>query len=864
MNGKAAVAFAVIFVLLPSAGTYRAAGINPQLSPSSSARPFVRKPSESPNGKAVELFRSGRYMEAAQLLRARHQEALARKDYAKAVSSLNDLANCYFATFQHRQAMRYYLQSKQLAESTGRREHLPALLTNISSLYLQLGDVRAAQHAVEEGLENLPEETAPHYRALLFFQLGQVYFRLGETARGAKMYRAGIEDAAQRGDVETLARGWDRFGWELLFAKDLDAADRALVEAFRLRRLRHDPGVALSYPKLGLLKLAQGDLASSEVFLEQAVEASRLSASTIPPWSVYHARGELRMAQGRTREALEDFRTALVLARRWKLEVLPADAVRTAAGVGLEQICASFIRAGNQLYAKRPNRALVEETLTAAEENRAWALRSRLAASPRPETALPPEYWEALIRLQRAEVASLGTGNPAARREADHLRAMLTEMETRTGLAVATLQPARTTGQPALLARIQRTLGSNDALFVFHAGESDSWVWAVTGSDFELYRIPGLADLTPLVLKFRQAVLSGTPEAAKLGDQLYRTLFGKAPRTALSKRDWIMVVDDVLHHAPLAALVVGRSESGPAYLIEKHSLRFAPATGLFQPGAAGLPEAGFVGVGDAVFNMADSRWRGTPRTTEPGWRALLSRLPHFRAEARATPGSATPTLELARLAGSLTEIRACAQAWQSSPASTVLLTGTEASKAHLEQALARRPAIVHLATHVLRSRESAGSVGVALSLNREGQVELLSPELISAWRFPMGVVTLSACSSGNYPASGDASVLRRATTYSVRGDRGARLALPGEGIPGLSRAWLAAGARAVAASLWPTPDDTGQLFRSFYSNLRGSSSAGVGVQTARALRQAQLDMLHSSSWRAQPRYWAAFFITGKE
>ena len=118
--------------------------------------------------------------------------------------------------------------------------------------------------------------------------------------------------------------------------------------------------------------------------------------------------------------------------------------------------------------------------------------------------------------------------------------------------------------------------------------------------------------------------------------------------------------------------------------------------------------------------------------------------------------------------------------------------------------------------------------------------------------------------SADQSASGDSARLVRATSYSVRPDEVARLSLPGEGIPGLSRAWLAAGARTVAASLWPTPDDTGQLFRAFYSNLRESSGAGVGVRTARALRQAQLNMLQSSSWRSQPRYWAAFFITGKE
>jgi CHAT domain-containing protein/tetratricopeptide (TPR) repeat protein len=865
MNGKAITAFAATLVAFSSSGIPRAAGGHPWTSVSAPSQRAAEKPQQSPEDEGSQLFRAGRYMEAAQRFRARHEEALARNESAKAVSSLNDLAGCYFATFQYRQAMRYYLESKRLAEATGGREHLPGLSANISSLYLQLGDVRAARHAAEEGLRSIRTGSAPHYRALLLFQLGQVYFRLGERTLGEKMYCQGIEEAAQRGNLDVQVRGWDHFGWELLMARDYPGAESALSEAFRLRRLQRSPNAALSYRKLGLLKLAQGDLTSAEVLLDQAVAASHRSAATIPPWIVYHARGELRMAQGRTGKAFEDFRAALVLARRWKLEVLPADAVRISAGVGLEQVSASFVRAGNRLYEERPDRALAEATLTAAEENRAWALRSLLATPSRMETALPGEYWETLTRLQRTEVASLATGSPAARRESERLRAVLTEMETRAGLGGTPGKPARTSAQPSMVARIQRTLTQDDALFVFHASESECWVWAVTRTDFDLYRISGLSTLSPLALKFRRAVLVGSPEARELGEQLCGVLFGRAPRAALGKRDWILVADDVLHHVPLAALVAGRSKSGPSYLIEKHSLRFAPAAALIEPGVAGAIQGGFLGVGDAVFNTADGRWRGSmPREPETGWYALLRRWPHFRAEARSQPATAAPTLELARLSSSLAEIRACAQAWGAAPHNTVLLTGTQASRASLERELGRRPAVVHLATHVLRSREWAGSVGLALSLNPEGQVELLGPELITAWRYPVDLVVLSGCSSGNYPASGDSARLVRATTYSLRADEVARTALPGEGIPGLSRAWLAAGARTVAASLWPTPDDTGQLFRVFYSNLRESSGAGIGVRTARALRQAQLNMLQSSSWRSQPRYWAAFFITGKE
>ncbi|MEN6604000.1 MAG: CHAT domain-containing protein, partial [Bryobacteraceae bacterium] len=554
------------------------------------------------------------------------------------------------------------------------------------------------------------------------------------------------------------------------------------------------------------------------------------------------------------------------LARRWKLEVLPANAARIAAGVGMEQICSSLVRAGNRLYTGHSSRALAVETLVAAEENRAWALRTVLASGSRMETAMPQEYWETLTRLQRAETAYLATSRPEANRQAEHMRARLTEMEASAGLSGVTSKQPAATAESSLLTRLQRALSGSDALFIFHTDETESWAWVTTNSYFALYKVPGRDALRPLVLQLREGVLRNSPDAPVLGGKLYRALFARAPKAALAKRDWIVVADDVLHHAPLAALATGRDGRNPQYLIEKHSLRSAPAAGLIGRAPTATIGNRFVGIGDAVFNTADPRWHGSSEDSSAGgwWRAWLSWLPHFHAQANDAEARAVPALQLARLAGSLNEIRACAHAWGKPYDDTVLLTGTDASSARLHRELIRQPGIVHIATHVVRGRKSPDRVGLALSLTSQAQVELLTPETIAAWRYPVGLVVLSACSSGSQPAGEDAARLVRATEYSVHTGTGARLALPGEGIAGLSRAWLAAGAKATAASLWPTPDDTGQLFRSFYSDLRGTAGPGVSLQAARALRKAQLEMLHSASWRAQPRYWAAFVITGKE
>jgi len=71
--------------------------------------------------------------------------------------------------------------------------------------------------------------------------------------------------------------------------------------------------------------------------------------------------------------------------------------------------------------------------------------------------------------------------------------------------------------------------------------------------------------------------------------------------------------------------------------------------------------------------------------------------------------------------------------------------------------------------------------------------------------------------------------------------------LPGEGLMGLTRAWLAAGARAVIASHWPVPDHSGELFDTLYSSLTDVQGRR---SFARALRQAQTACLRSEGWQA--------------
>ena len=99
-------------------------------------------------------------------------------------------------------------------------------------------------------------------------------------------------------------------------------------------------------------------------------------------------------------------------------------------------------------------------------------------------------------------------------------------------------------------------------------------------------------------------------------------------------------------------------------------------------------------------------------------------------------------------------------------------------------ALRRNPAVLHLATHVLFPPQDSSPGLVALSLTHGGELEFLSATEIASMRLNLGLVVLNGCSS-------------------------ARAAiLPGAGLMGMTRAWLAAGARAVIVTRWATPIKT--------------------------------------------------------
>lgn len=697
---------------------------------------------------------------------------------------------------EYRQALEAFDAARRLAEAAGDASTAGAMDANASSVYEQTGELETAVEYARRGAARLSGRDRARHLPKVLIQLASLRARQGRMDEAVELFAQGIDGADQAGDLDTWALGHDRLGEEHLKRHHLVAAEKPLLAAFRARKLHHLAAIGTSYRNLGRLRLEQGDLRSAEALLDLAVEQTR---GLMPVWDIYHARGTARAARGEHRRALEDLRIAVRLARAWRAGVSPADATRLAGEQMVERAYAALAGAAAALYFRTGDAGLRREAFEAVEENRALSLRALAAEAPGRREALPLEYWESLTQLQKAEAALVREPrDSAALARAEALRAALVGMENRAGSRL----PAPETG---LLAKLQQSLAPGSAWFSFQLGEPESYVWAVDRGACELYRLPGRAVLAASIRGFAAAVRDGAPAAESLGAQLYATLFGAAGRRFTDKPRWLLALDEELFELPVSAL-----RHGDRYLASLRSIRTVPAAGLAartgQAGWSTLLDGSFVGLGDPVYNTADARG--------PGGRAV--------------------GLQLPRLAGSGREIEMCAAAWNRPGA--VLLSGPQADKGHLREALRSRPAVVHLATHVVESARQSRHGLIALTLEGGKGAAILDPLEIAAWGAGAGLVVLSGCSSG----SGQA--------------------LPGSGLMGLTRAWLASGAAAVAATRWSITDGDGALLRSFYRHLREAPGEGP----AEALGRAQREMLGAGGWRAEPRYWGAYFLVASQ
>jgi CHAT domain-containing protein len=413
---------------------------------------------------------------------------------------------------------------------------------------------------------------------------------------------------------------------------------------------------------------------------------------------------------------------------------------------------------------------------------------------------------------------------------------------------------------------VQRDLlDSNTVLLEYSLGEERSYVFAVTQATVTSYELPRRSEIEAearLVYSLltarnryikretitqRDLRLSGLEEqfdraAAKLAKLVLEPVTGQIK----SKGARLLIVSDgALQYIPFAALPMPRAPGdlqAPPPLVADHEIVNLPSAsvlGVLRQAASGRkpPPKAVAVLADPVFSKDDIRVQKSARHAghtgidDDSQVSALSRehLTRSVADISGGNGESLPRLRFTR---------------REAEAVTVITAG-EVSKVldfKANRAAATSPElaqyrIVHFATHGLLDSEHPELSGLVLSLvDKQGRPEngFLELQDIYNLNLPVDLVVLSACETGLGKE------------------------INGEGMIGLTRGFMYAGATRVVASLWKVSDvATAELMERFYRAMEVDR-----LPAAAALRAAQIQMWKQKH-RRSPYFWAAFQIQGE-
>jgi CHAT domain-containing protein len=422
-------------------------------------------------------------------------------------------------------------------------------------------------------------------------------------------------------------------------------------------------------------------------------------------------------------------------------------------------------------------------------------------------------------------------------------------------------------------------LDDQTVLLEYSLGRDASYLWAVTKSGTSLYKLPARpaldklgtdlrAQLIPSKLKRRIVGIdvmadsqrglgvSATPfaeDAASFvtaSSALYKAAVEPAASVFADKR-LLIVADGALNYIPFEALVTSPASadySSLPYLIKSNEILYAPSAsvvGVIRQQKNSSNGRAMLVLADPVFNSNDARAKGAgsaPSAGETRGLGIQSALTDVAGgDAASTAGSPKMQgLPLARLAGTRTEAEQIVKLARSSGTEADTWLDLDASEDNIDTRDVTKYRVVHIATHGLLNAERPQFTGLVLSLvGNKSEDGFLRTDEVFNLRLGSPLVMLSACETGLGKEK------------------------RGEGVMGLTRAFMYAGAPTVGVSLWSVADkSTAELMTDFYQRLLGSSAAdSTTVPASAAMRKAQLTMIANKKYSA-PFYWAPFVLVG--
>ena len=819
---------------------------------------------------------------------------------------LNNIGAIYFSQSDTLKALDYYNQALKIRRVLNDPAAIANTLSNIANVYTIMGEQERALQYLEESLVLRQKAKDIRGEAIALYYIGYTYASLGDMTKALEFYNQALPLRRAVGDRRGEALTLKNIGVALNSRGELQKALTYLQQALDLQRTIKDRrSEALTLEQIGSVHTQSGSLVLANQFYSEALTASQ---------AVGDKRIEATVLKGMARVARE--RGDLDISRKYieesiaKIETVrgQVDIQMRASFTGVQHSAYEFyIDLLMRMHRLNPAKELDRMALQVSERSRARSLLESLSeTSANIRQGVDAELLQRERTLSqqinaKAERLMQARGQQNAKDRVSTLNKELYELEDQYAQTQAAIRKANpgyaaiTQPQSLDVPAIQKELDANTLLLEYALGEERSFVWAVTNNSLTSYELPKQSEIKPVAqqvyeaLTARTLIVNGETASAKQArihqaDAQFSEASTKlsamllAPLAAqLGNKRLVIVADGALQYVPFGALPecgLGIADCGLAASLALQSVANPSEQNVprrdVRPSAIRNPNSAIPLIVNheiitlpSASTIAVMRKELVGRTIAPKMLAVIADPVFSNEDERAKISQ----VKLARTAASETAARSIAHTEEKAPvqqpmmgglkiprlpfthqeadqlfalapkATSLRATDFKASRATVFDPALSQYRYLHFATHGLLDSERPGLSALVLSMvNEQGQAEdgfLRAHELYNL-KLPAELVVLSACQTGLGKE------------------------IKGEGLVGLTRGFMYAGAARVVVSLWSVNDKaTAELMTKFYRHMLTENQ-----RPAAALRAAQVEMWKQKQWQA-PYYWAAFVLQGE-
>ena len=787
--------------------------------------------------------------------------------------TLNNIGGVYDDLGQKQKALEYYNQALPIFRATGNKAGEAVILNNIGKVYDALGEKQKALEFYNQSLLLSRATEDKKREAPTLNNIGGVYDALGEKQKALEFYNQSLLLSRATGDTKGEALTLNNIG---LVYNALGEKQKALEfynQSLPLKRATGDKaGEAVTLNNIGGVYDDLGQKQKALEYYSQSLPLSRATGDKATEALTLHNLAYLERSQGNLNEALTQIEAAITIIEDLRTKI-DNQQLRTSYFATVQDYYQFYIDLLMQLHKTNPSKGYNALALNASERSRARSLLELLTeAHANIRQGVDPNLLEQERTLQQ-QLAALEhrrfqlLNSQYTNQQLDEIKQQQDSLKTQLEQVQQQIRQsspryaALKYPQPLTLQQIQSTvLDDNTLLLEYSLGEERSYLWAVTKTSFTSYELPKRADIEALAQSFYQETgKQNAPEQRGVGafpredslevtTQLSQILLSPVARQLAGKR-LLIVSDGALQYLPFAALPTPDSlgkDKTPVPLIVNHEIVNSPSAStiaIIRQDTNGRPLAPkkVAVIADPVFSKDDERLKALVEARH---------VVPLQSTQSTSLQSANPN-DLDSLALNRSALEA-GVTFQRLPFTRIegsrilsLIPNTQSQSAFdfaANRAIATSPQlsqyqIVHFATHGILNSRNPELSGVVLSLvDEQGKPQngFLRLNDIFNLNLPAELVVLSACQTGLGKE------------------------IKGEGLVGLTRGFMYAGAPRVLVSLWSVSDrGTSELMSRFYKKMLQEK-----LQPAAALRAAQLEMLQTPQWQ-EPYYWAAFTLQGE-